>query len=139
MVLPTELPSTEEHERREWLIRVLGEPVCRQLGIYRIPEDLVLSVVIPVFNERHTIHEILRQVRAVPVTKQIILVDDCSEDGTREILRQMAAEEPDLTVVFHDKNQGKGAALRTGFQHATGQIVIVQDADLEYDPRNTSS
>jgi glycosyltransferase involved in cell wall biosynthesis len=134
MVLPTELPSTEEHERREWLIRVLGEQVCRQLGIYRIPEDLVLSVVIPVFNERHTIHEILRQVRAVPVTKQIILVDDCSEDGTREILRQMAAEEPDLTVVFHDKNQGKGAALRTGFQHATGQIVIVQDADLEYDP-----
>jgi glycosyltransferase involved in cell wall biosynthesis len=134
MVRPTELPSTEEHERREWLIRVLGDPVCRRLGIYRIPEDLVLSVVIPVFNERHTIHEILRQVRAVPVTKQIILVDDCSEDGTREILRQMAADEPDLTVVFHDKNQGKGAALRTGFHHATGQIVIVQDADLEYDP-----
>ena len=67
MVLPTELPSTEEHERREWLIRVLGEPVCRQLGIYRIPDDLVLSVVIPVYNERNTIHEILRQVRAVPV------------------------------------------------------------------------
>jgi glycosyltransferase involved in cell wall biosynthesis len=134
MVRPTELPSTEEHERREWLIRVLGDPVCRRLGIYRIPEDLVLSVVIPVFNERHTIHEILRQVRAVPVTKQIILVDDCSKDGTREILRQMAAADPDLTVVFHDKNQGKGAALRTGFHHATGQIVIVQDADLEYDP-----
>jgi glycosyltransferase involved in cell wall biosynthesis len=134
MVSPTELPSTEEHERREGLIRVLGDPVCRRLGIYRIPEDLVLSVVIPVFNERHTIHEILRQVRAVPVTKQIILVDDCSRDGTRAILRQMAAEEPDLTVIFHDKNQGKGAALRTGFQHATGQIVIVQDADLEYDP-----
>src|SRR5512135_1540837 len=89
MVRPTELPSTEEHERREGLIHVLGDPVCRRLGIYRIPEDLVLSVVIPVFNERHTIHEILRQVRAVPVTKQIILVDDCSEDGTREILRQM--------------------------------------------------
>jgi glycosyltransferase involved in cell wall biosynthesis len=134
MVRPTELPSTEEHERREGLIHILGDPVCRRLGIYRIPEDLVLSVVIPVFNERHTIHEILRQVRAVPVTKQIILVDDCSKDGTREILRQMAAEEPDLTVIFHDKNQGKGAALRTGFQHATGQIVIVQDADLEYDP-----
>jgi glycosyltransferase involved in cell wall biosynthesis len=134
MMPPTELPSAEEHERREWLIRVLGDQVCRQLGIYRIPEDLVLSVVIPVFNERHTIHEILRQVRAVPVTKQIILVDDCSKDGTREILRQMAAEEPDLTVVFHDTNQGKGAALRTGFQYATGQIVIVQDADLEYDP-----
>ncbi len=104
------------------------------LGIYRVPDDLVLSVVIPVYNERNTIHEILRQVRAVPIRKQIILVDDCSTDGTREILRGLAADEPDLTIVFHEKNQGKGAALRTGFRHATGQIVIVQDADLEYDP-----
>ncbi len=64
----------------------------------------------------------------------MILVDDCSRDGTREILQQMAAEEPDLTIIFHDQNQGKGAALRSGFQHATGQIVLVQDADLEYDP-----
>jgi glycosyltransferase involved in cell wall biosynthesis len=127
-------PPEGDAERREWLIRVLGEPFCRRLGIYRIPEDLVLSVVIPVYNEKNTIHEILRQVRAVPVRKQIILVDDCSRDGTREILQQMKEEEPDLTVVFHDVNQGKGAALRTGFRHATGQLVIVQDADLEYDP-----
>jgi glycosyltransferase involved in cell wall biosynthesis len=91
-------------------------------------------VVIPVYNEVHTLHEILRQVRAVPITKQIILVDDCSSDGTRDLLRQMAEEESDLTIVFHEKNRGKGAALRTGFAHATGQIVIVQDADLEYDP-----
>jgi glycosyltransferase involved in cell wall biosynthesis len=128
-----DLPE-DENERREWLIRVLGENLCRQLGIYRVPDDLVLSVVIPVYNERNTIHEILRQVRAVPIKKQIILVDDCSKDGTREILQQLRDESPDLTVVFHDVNQGKGAALRTGFQHATGQIVIVQDADLEYDP-----
>ena len=127
-------PPEDDAERREWLIRLLGEPVCRRLGIYRVPDDLVLSVVIPVYNERNTIHEILRQVRAVPVKKQIILVDDCSTDGTREILNRLQADEPDLTVVFHDKNQGKGAALRTGFRHATGQIVIVQDADLEYDP-----
>jgi glycosyltransferase involved in cell wall biosynthesis len=124
----------DDEERRDLLMRLLGEAVCRRLGIYRLPEHLVLSVVIPVYNERNTIHEILRQVRAVAVKKQIILVDDCSKDGTRQILEQMQKEEPDLTIVFHDVNQGKGAALRTGFQRATGQIVIVQDADLEYDP-----
>ncbi len=124
----------DEQDRNEWLLRTFGEVICRQWGIYRIPRDLVLSVVIPVYNERKTIHEILRQVRAVPINKQIILVDDCSKDGTREILKTMAEENSDLTVVFHEKNQGKGAALRTGFQHAKGQIVIVQDADLEYDP-----
>jgi glycosyltransferase involved in cell wall biosynthesis len=126
--------SIDEAAARERAFAVLGEPVCRRLGIYRMPEDLVLSVVIPVYNEKNTIHEILRQVRAVPIRKQIILVDDCSKDGTRPILEGMRETEPDLTIVFHDVNQGKGAALRTGFQHATGHIVIVQDADLEYDP-----
>jgi len=124
----------DESDRRDWLMRVLGENVCRALGIYRIPDDLVISVVIPVYNERNTLREILRQVRAVPINKQIILVDDCSTDGTREILQKMAAEEPNLTIRLHEKNQGKGAALRTGLAHATGQIIIVQDADLEYDP-----
>jgi glycosyltransferase involved in cell wall biosynthesis len=128
-----DLPE-DDAERREWLIRLLGETVCRRLGIYRIPDDLVVSVVIPVYNEKNTIREILRQVRAVPVRKQIILVDDCSRDGTREILAQLREEDPELIVVYHDVNQGKGAALRTGFARATGQIVIVQDADLEYDP-----
>jgi glycosyltransferase involved in cell wall biosynthesis len=123
-----------DHERREWLIGTLGAAFCRQIGVYRIPDDLILSVVIPVYNERLTIRAILARVRAVPINKQIIVVDDCSTDGTREILRAMAEPEPDLTVVFHEVNQGKGAALRTGFQHATGDVVIVQDADLEYDP-----
>ena len=72
--------------------------------------------------------------QAVPIRKQIIVVDDCSTDGTREILRELQQSDADLKVVFHDINQGKGAALRTGFRHATGEIVIVQDADLEYDP-----
>jgi glycosyltransferase involved in cell wall biosynthesis len=130
---PAALPA-DENERRDQLIRVLGETVSRQLGIYRIPDDLVVSVVIPVYNELHTIREILRQVRAVPIKKQIILVDDRSTDGTRETLRELQVAEPDLTIVFHSENQGKGAALRTGFGHATGQIVLVQDADLEYDP-----
>lgn len=119
--------------------RSLGEGVCRQLGIYVIPEDLVLSVVIPVYNERKTLLDLLEHVRAVPIRKQIILVDDGSTDGTRDLLKTLDAEshsDPQnaLSIVFHEKNQGKGAALRTGFQHATGQIVIIQDADLEYDP-----
>ncbi len=118
----------------ETLVRLLGESTCRKLGIYKIPDDLVLSVVIPVYNEVNSLAEIVRQVRAVPINKQIILVDDCSKDGTTELLRQWQTTQPDLTIRFHDVNQGKGAALRTGFKHATGQIVIVQDADLEYDP-----
>ncbi len=125
---------TSEAERKEWLLQTLGEPLCRRIGVYRIPADFVLSVVIPVYNERKTIHEILRRVRDVPVRKQIIVVDDCSKDGTREILGELKDRDGDLVVVFHERNQGKGAALRTGFRHATGQLVIVQDADLEYDP-----
>ena len=121
-------------ERLEWLIETLGEAFCRKIGIFRVPEDLVLSVVIPCYNEKKTIHEILRRVRDVPIRKEIIVVDDCSKDGTRDILREMEQRDGDLKVVFHERNQGKGAALRTGFRHATGQIVIVQDADLEYDP-----
>lgn len=124
----------DDRERREWLLDNLGESLCRKLGIFRIPEGLVLSVVIPCYNEKKTIHEILRRVRQVPIPKQIIIVDDCSKDGTREILREMDGKSDDLKIVFHQINQGKGAALRTGFQHAAGDIVIIQDADLEYDP-----
>lgn len=91
-----------------------------------------LSVVIPVYNERNTIREIYDRVRAVSIDKEIIIVDDCSTDGTREIVRQLPN---DSTKVFlHDRNMGKGAALRTGFKHTSGEIVVVQDADLEYDP-----
>ncbi len=131
---PGPLNPDDDRQRLDYLQRLLGEPVCRQLGLYRVPEDLVVSVVIPVYNEKNTIHEILQRVRAVPIRKQIILVDDCSRDGTREILRDWVESEPDLSIAFHEVNQGKGAALRTGFGLATGQIVLVQDADLEYDP-----
>jgi glycosyltransferase involved in cell wall biosynthesis len=99
-----------------------------------------LSVVVPVFNERATIHKIVAAIGAVPLeasglTREIVVVDDCSADGTRDELKKLEGQ-PGIKVLYHDQNQGKGAALRTGFKAATGDLVIVQDADLEYDPRD---
>ena len=92
-----------------------------------------LSVVIPVYNEREYILDILGRVKNVGLAHEIIVVDDCSTDGTRELLE--GVRDPLVRVLYHDRNQGKGAALRTGFSVAAGDIVIIQDADLEYDPR----
>jgi glycosyltransferase involved in cell wall biosynthesis len=93
-----------------------------------------LSVVIPIFNEADTIDQIVAAVRAVPIDKEIILIDDCSTDGTPHRLKEIK-ELPGVRVLYHEFNQGKGAALRTGFAAATGELVIIQDADLEYDPQ----
>jgi glycosyltransferase involved in cell wall biosynthesis len=120
-------------QRLRWLHQMLGEPVCRQLGIYPIPEGFKLSVVIPVYNEERWIREVIRRVDAVQVPKEIVVVDDCSKDNTRAILRELE-KEYDLRLFFQEHNQGKGAALREGFRHCTGDVILVQDADLEYDP-----
>jgi glycosyltransferase involved in cell wall biosynthesis len=96
---------------------------------------MTLSVIIPVYNEEHTIQEILRQVRALGLTHEIIVVDDGSTDGTRALL-ETEANQPGTTVVLQTRNMGKGAAVRAGFERATGDILLIQDADLEYDPRD---
>ena len=93
-----------------------------------------LSIIIPCYNERSTILSLIKAVKDCPVeNREIIIVDDGSKDGTRDILKSL--DDPEARVIFHERNQGKGAALRTGFSAATGEICIVQDADLEYDPQ----
>lgn len=96
-----------------------------------------LSVVIPVYNEKSTIKEILRRVQAVNLEKEIIIVDDCSTDSTNEFLHSL--KDQNVKIIYHKKNMGKGAALRTGIKETTGEIVIFQDADLEYDPKEYES
>jgi len=110
-------------------------------------DNPLVSLVIPVYNEKSTLEELLRRVVAVDMPKELVLVDDASTDGSREVLAGLAARglgslpnaqpknENRLRVLFQERNQGKGAALRRGFEAATGEVVIVQDADLEYDPR----
>jgi glycosyltransferase involved in cell wall biosynthesis len=95
-----------------------------------------LSVIVPVFNERNTVAEIVRRMRSVdlPVEREIVIVDDGSDDGTRDVLTQLG--DSTVRVVKHPVNRGKGAAIRTGLEHATGDVVLVQDADLEYDPED---
>ena len=136
--------SSQWYERQK---RLLGEATCQQLGLYVIPADLVISVVIPFFNEAATLETLVNEVASIPIPKEIILVDDGSTDGSTEIAQKLAhelaqtqADSPDpinrsIRVVRHDINQGKGAALKTGFELASGDILIIQDADLEYDPQ----
>ncbi len=98
-----------------------------------LPPGMKVSVVIPVYNEKDTVLAIIAAVKAVNLPKEIIVVDDFSTDGTGDILRQV--DDPEVSVFYHEVNKGKGSALKTGFAQVTGDIVIIQDADLEYNPR----
>jgi glycosyltransferase involved in cell wall biosynthesis len=127
-------------DRIETLEGLLGSEICRKLGIYRIPADFLLSVVIPVYNEVRTLERVLQRVQSVGIPCEIICVDDGSTDGTRDLLPKLAAAAEErgekLKVVLHERNQGKGAALKTGFLNVSGDVVVIQDADMEYDPHD---
>jgi glycosyltransferase involved in cell wall biosynthesis len=95
-------------------------------------QNVILSVILPVFNESATIAEAINAVLTTPYRKEIIVIDDGSTDGTRDILA--GVRHPEVSIVFHEKNTGKGGAIRSGFSQTTGDIILIQDADLEYDP-----
>jgi glycosyltransferase involved in cell wall biosynthesis len=116
--------------------RTVGREATERMAIYSLPAGFRLSVVIPVFNEVTTVHRVVERVRATGLPLEIILVDDGSSDGTGERLTELAAQFGDVSVLVHAKNRGKGAAIRTGLSAATGDVVVVQDADLEYNPED---
>ena len=118
--------------------RLLGAAACAKLGLYAIPDTLVLSVVIPIFNEEASLRELIQRVIDVPIRKEILLVDDGSRDRSvaiaKEIVESLSSEQNKFQLITHKHNTGKGAAITNGFMAASGDIVVVQDADLEYDP-----
>jgi glycosyltransferase involved in cell wall biosynthesis len=112
------------------------EPITQPRRMRGPQQDYLLSVVMPVYNEARTIEEIIERVRDVEIPKEIVLVDDGSTDGTRELLEEkIEGRFPDVKVIYHERNRGKGAAVRTAIEACGGDYVIIQDADLEYDPK----
>ena len=130
--------AREGHVDRVELVRkVLGEEVARKLGVFRVPTGFKLSVVMPVYNEVATLPRVIERVRATGLPVELVIVDDGSRDGSREYLADLARDSEqggEVKVLFHERNQGKGGAIRTGFLACTGDVVVIQDADLEYDP-----
>ncbi len=130
----TEYVGDDPNRRHELFSKLLGPGICRQIGIYSFPPGWKLSVVIPVYNEERWIEGLIDRVQAVPMPKEIILVNDKSTDSTPQLLDALAAKHTNIRVFHQAQNGGKGKALREGFKHATGEVIIVQDADWEYDP-----
>jgi glycosyltransferase involved in cell wall biosynthesis len=117
------------------MLELLGPEACRRLAIYRLPESFRLSVVVPIFNESSTVSSVIDRLFATGMPMQIILVDDGSDDGTSAAVDRYQNHEQ-IEVIHHPQNQGKGAAIRSGIAVATGDVIVIQDADQEYDPRD---
>jgi dolichol-phosphate mannosyltransferase len=130
-----EIAGSEEARRAEPALRPEQEGWRAEPALRPASETLVLTVIVPVYNEVGTIDELLRRVLAAPYNKQVIVVDDGSTDGTVELLEKWEGH-PQVELLQHSKNRGKGAAIRTGLEHAEGRFTIIQDGDLEYDPED---
>jgi len=127
--ISSEGPGGEFRSRMSLFLQKFGPAI----GWIDLPSGFLLSVIIPVYNEQVTIRELVSRVEAVPIPKEIILVDDGSTDGTRQILEGWRGR-PGFQILFHEMNRGKGAAIRSGLAVSRGHVVLIQDADLEYDP-----
>jgi cellulose synthase/poly-beta-1,6-N-acetylglucosamine synthase-like glycosyltransferase len=137
-ILTTNVGPTSEAERL--FVQRIALPTERPIALPRFDsasdENMKVSIVIPCYNEKNTIEEIVEAVRTAPIERrEIIVVDDCSQDGTRAVLEERISRMVDR-IIYHPVNRGKGAALRSGFAAATGDIILVQDADLEYSPED---
>ena len=133
--LTTDVATHPEGESSDYTQTALQPPELN----YALPPDFFLSVVVPVYNEQSTICRVIGSIFALPLPLEVIAVDDGSTDGTAELLEELQAQLPHLHVIYQGRNLGKGSALRRGFAAAQGSIVVIQDADLEYDPRDIPS
>lgn len=126
--------SDDTNNTDKTLEQMVGAEACRRIGVLNLADDFLLTVVIPVFNEAETIERVVQRVTDTRLPVELIIVDDGSTDGTHEILERLSAK--NVILIRHETNRGKGAALKSGFAKASGDVVVIQDGDLEYDPRD---